>query len=141
MATNKQDKSLVLKKATSKFKDPVDLADGPQQFITGTVNTKMGDETATGDLTLKITSSLLSFDEQEFENLLETAKQTLRARLTQWREELDEATKKIQSGKLSLFAPPPAVRAARKKAAPKAKPTSGKAAPKDKSADVPVSLT
>lgn len=117
---------ITLNSASGSARHLVPLADGAKQYIDIKTSIKFGQEIATGDMHLIVTSSLLSFDDDEHEALLDQIREAARIYIEAWRDELETATDRIQAGQTYLFDAPTAVR--------KAKPitvkvTAGKKAP------------
>lgn len=90
------------KQTVANFRHDFQLDDSAQKAITGKATVKHGDS-ATGDLTLKFTSSIIPHDDDEFERLITEANAAVRQALEEFRERLEIAQDLIEEATPNLF--------------------------------------
>lgn len=103
MSGNKTTDSL-LTSAKGAFKHRVPGANGAKLYIEGKTDVKVKGGKASGHVEFKVTSSLLEFDEDAMDVLLDEIRECAKEQLLKYRDTLEMLNKKLANGQGNLFA-------------------------------------
>lgn len=91
-------------KVQSSFRHELPLADGTQQHITGKTEVKPGDESVTGHIEFRVTSSAIPLhDDEQYEAMKAEAIEAVTKYIDLYRADLIVANQYVQRGQLNLF--------------------------------------